>query len=179
MGTEVIEKLIEQYGDEIYRFCRRLTPNRADAEDLYQDTFVSALQMTGRLAGGDSVDSVRRNRNFLMGIAANHWKNRSRKRRREAYQVSVELMEENGVSPQSGQNVEEELQRKVMFERLVAHIGQMPDKLKVVVCMYYTAQMRTRDIAAALHIPHGTVKSRLYQARTYLKKKMEAEGYEI
>lgn len=179
MGTEVVEKLIEQYGDEIYRFCRRLTLNQADAEDLYQDTFVTALQMTGRLAGGDNVDSVRKNRNFLMGIAANHWKNQLRKKRREACAVSVEFMEENGVSAQSSQNVEGELERKVMFERLALHIRQMPDKLKVVVCMYYTVQMRTRDIAEALHIPHGTVKSRLYQARIYLKKKMEAEGYEI
>ncbi len=179
MGTEVIEKLIEQYGDEIYRFCRRLTQNRADAEDLYQDTFVTAMQMTERLAGGDSADSVRKNRNFLMGIAANHWKNRSRRRKREGNPVSVEFMEENGVSPSSGQNVEEELERKMMCERLAEHIGQMPDKLKVVVCMYYTVQMKTRDIAAALHIPHGTVKNRLYQARLYLKKKMEAEGFEI
>ncbi len=56
---------------------------------------------------------------------------------------------------------------------------KLNDKLRIPLYMYYTAGMSNEDIAAALKIPQGTVKSRLYKARKILKSTLEeAEIYE-
>ena len=47
-----------------------------------------------------------------------------------------------------------------------------------VIEMRYYQKMSIEEIAAVLHIPKGTVKSRLHAARTIIKKKMEDYGYE-
>ena len=44
--------------------------------------------------------------------------------------------------------------------------------------MFYFADMTVADIASALHIPSGTVKSRLSRSRSLIKKELEEKGYE-
>lgn len=44
--------------------------------------------------------------------------------------------------------------------------------------MYYSAEMSLEEIADALNIPKGTIKSRLHIARTIIGKKLEEHGYE-
>ena len=58
-------------------------------------------------------------------------------------------------------------------------IGKLPEKLKLVIDMHYFGEMTIEDIASVLHIPKGTVKSRLFLARKQLQKEMEEMGYEI
>lgn len=44
MDAREIEKCIDDFGADIYRFCLKLCADRADAEDLYQQTFLKALE---------------------------------------------------------------------------------------------------------------------------------------
>lgn len=44
MDAREIEICIDQFGTDIYRFCRKLCATRTDAEDLYQQTFLKALE---------------------------------------------------------------------------------------------------------------------------------------
>lgn len=90
MSSQEMEQIIQEYGDDIYRFCFHLTGSREEADDLYQDTFVKAIQIGHRLDRGGNIKS------FLMGISVNLWKNRTKKdkRRRELIpQVSYESAE--------------------------------------------------------------------------------------
>ena len=52
-------------------------------------------------------------------------------------------------------------------------VDTLPDKLKSVVLLYYMEDFSLAEIAETAGIPEGTVKSRLYQARRILKKKLE------
>ena len=65
------------------------------------------------------------------------------------------------------------------MHKLNVHINALPEKLKIVTCMYYTGEMKVEEIAHALHLPKGTIKSRLHLARTQLKKGLEEDGYEV
>lgn len=56
-----------------------------------------------------------------------------------------------------------------------AAADRLGDKLKLPLYMYYTAEMSVDEIASALRIPPGTVKSRLFQARKAMKKTLEVE----
>lgn len=183
---DALQQLIEVYGDDLYRFCCRLTMDRTDADDLYQDTFLTALEQRTRLMTGQEPDSGqtgynRKNRNFLMGIASNLWRNQWRKKKRERKNISLERAEEQNLwLPDSGsRNMESDLEYREIQQRLTFHIDALPEKLKPVIYLFYAAGMSVEEIANILHIPRGTVKSRLHLARTRLKKSLEADGYEI
>lgn len=45
MDAREIEKCIDVFGTDIYRFCLKLCMDKTDAEDLYQQTFLKALEM--------------------------------------------------------------------------------------------------------------------------------------
>ena len=55
---------------------------------------------------------------------------------------------------------------------------KLPTKLRLPLYMYYTAELSLKEISAVLHIPVGTVKSRLWRAKHILKKEREVHGYE-
>lgn len=63
MSSQEMEQIIQEYGDDVYRFCFHLTGSREEADDLYQDTFVKAIQIGHRLDRGGNI------RSFLMGIS--------------------------------------------------------------------------------------------------------------
>ncbi len=179
---DAAQLLIDTVGDDVYHFCCRLTRNRMDADDLYQDTFLKALEKQSRLEtvyDMGQTESIRRNRNFLMGIAANLWKNQWRKKKREQKHVSIEDTEFFELPSSDEEDMQIRLERKEIQQRLTVHIRALPEKLKMVVYLFYAAEMRTEEIAETLHIPKGTVKSRLYLARARLKDNLEADGYEI
>ena len=179
---DAVQLLIDTVGDDVYRFCCRLTRNRIDADDLYQDTFLKALEQRGRLedvSGREQTESIRRNRNFLMGIAANLWKNQWRKKKREQKHISIEDTEFFDLPSSDEEDLQVRIERKEIQQRLTLHIRTLPEKLKMVVYLFYAAEMRTEEIAETLHIPQGTVKSRLHLARAKLKDSLEADGYEI
>lgn len=181
MGN-TMQMLLDTVGDDVYRFCCRLTRNRMDADDLYQDTFLKALEQQWRLesvSDRDQTGAIRRNRNFLMGIAANLWKNQWRKKKKERKNLSLERDEFFSIPLSDGNDMLADLERKEIQSRLTMHIRALPDKLKTVIYLYYAAEMQTEEIADTLHIPQGTVKSRLYLARKKLKNSLEGDGYEI
>lgn len=180
--TDTIQLLLDAVGNDLYRFCCRLTRNRMDADDLYQDTFLRALEQQRRLdpvSDREQTEAIRRNRNFLMGIAVNLWRNQWRKKKKEQKNLSMESDEFLEISLSDEDDIQMNLERKELQARLTMHIRNLPEKLKTVIYLYYAAEMQTEEIADALHIPRGTVKSRLYLARRKLKNSLEGDGYEI
>ena len=49
MTIEEIEQSIASYGEDVFRFCCYLTGNRSSAEDLYQDTFLKAVELNEKI----------------------------------------------------------------------------------------------------------------------------------
>lgn len=58
-------------------------------------------------------------------------------------------------------------------EEYATLLHQLPDKLRAVVTLRYSSDMSTAEIAETLHIPAGTVKSRLHKALKLLRRDME------
>lgn len=69
-----LEQFITEYGREIYSFCVSLCGSRQEADDLYQDTFLTALEKI------DRIDIAGNIRSYLLSVAVRLWKNRRRKR---------------------------------------------------------------------------------------------------
>lgn len=170
MTTDEMKRLIEQYMNQIYQFCCYLTGNRQEAEDLCQDTFVTFVEKRKNVLFKEE----RENKNYLLGIAANHWKNQRRKMWRRA-EVNEQLEEEQWNWICSEHNIEKELLEVERKQALQKAIGTLPDSQRLVIQMMYSGDMTANEIATTLHISQNTVKSRLRLAKEKLRKSQNTQ----
>ena len=170
-----LEQFITEYGREIYSFCVSLCGSRQEADDLYQDTFLTALEKI------DRIDIAGNIRSYLLSVAVRMWKNRRRKRawrrriaqeqelnEQTADRITVEEMQDVSVLPE---------ERILEEERLTAvrrAVSRLPDRLRVPVLLYYMEERQIMAISEILRLPEGTVKSRLHQARKRLERELES-----
>lgn len=76
VNAREIETCIDVFGTDIYRFCRKLCADKADAEDLYQQTFLKALETEWRLDWENNPKAL------FFSLAHNLWKSGRRKQAR-------------------------------------------------------------------------------------------------
>lgn len=65
-------------------------------------------------------------------------------------------------------------------ERIVVQqvVARLPEKYRIPVYLFYSAELSIQEIAKVLQIPAGTVKSRMNKAKHVLKEELEALGYD-
>ena len=172
MTYEELHDVVLQHGKIIYSFCRHLTTNPADADDLYQETFLKAAELCHK------IDSSQNPKAFLIRIAASLWKNQLRKEKgRQKILPRTPLESENEVI--SLEKLPETLLIQQEETQLLLRCAEgLPAKLRLPLYMYYTAELSLKEISAILHIPVGTVKSRLWRANHALKHELEVHGHE-
>ena len=170
-----LEQFITEYGREIYSFCVSLCGSRQEADDLYQDTFLTALEKI------DRIDIAGNIRSYLLSVAVRMWKNRRRKRawrRRIAQEQELNEQTADRITAEEMQDVSVLPEERILEEeRLTAvrrAVSRLPDRLRVPVLLYYMEERQIREISEILHLPEGTVKSRLHQARKRLERELES-----
>lgn len=175
MTVDELKNCIERDGTSLYSFCYYLTGNRPDADDLYQDTFLTALSHLSR------IDTAQNPKGYLLSVSVRLWKNQCRKLRRRqelAPVVSLEDQTEAAQIPDMGQLPEEaalDTERSTLLWTLVQ---QLDDRYRIPLLLTYASGMQQDEIASCLHIPKGTVKSRLFKARNLLRDRLEAAEYD-
>lgn len=166
-----LEQLIAEYGGDIYSFCCCLTGSRQEADDLYQETFLRAVEKKNIL------DAAGNPKSYLLSVAARLWKNQRRKAawRKRIADVEPAGMEQagNAVEGIEENSPERQLVREEARMAVRNAVDMLPDKMKVTVLLYYMEERSVEQIADILGIPRGTVKSRLHQARKILEKELE------
>lgn len=177
MTITELEQCVDDYGKDIYSFCRQITGSIQEGEELYQDTFLKAVELLSRI----SIDQ--NPKSFLLSIAVRLWKNKRRKfawRQRIAGMESLdEKAEKTELSYYAGNRMpEEEILAREKNTLVRRYMMEIPEKYRIVVYLYYSAELSVKEIADCLKLPEGTVKSRLHKARTMIKERLEADGYE-
>lgn len=165
--ANVISRLTDEYGPGLNRLCRSLAYSREEAEDLFQDTLVKVLERPDRLENARQPDK------FLYAVALRQWQTRQRKfaRRRRAAPMEPldDAMPEPSPGPEEDTIVREEL------ARVRALADALPDKLRAPVALYYGMELSVAEIGALLHLPAGTIKSRLHRARAMIKEALRRD----
>ncbi len=176
MIYEEFERLVKDVGPEVYSFCLQLSRNREEAEELYQETMLAAVERQ------EKIDACGNPGSYLLGISIGLWKNFRRKKARRGRILPESPLEEQleqVYMAEGAQSPEEEIvagEEAALVRRAVAGL---PEKYRIPVYLYYSRELSVEEIAGAMHIPKGTVKSRLHKARCMIKECVEAEGYEI
>lgn len=142
MDRAQLEQCIEDYGKDIYAFCSRMAVNRQEAEELYQDTFLKAVELDSK------IDYENNPKSYLASIAMRLWKNRKRKyawRQRIAAMkqfIDEEALKDGDDETDVQENpVEEswlEKERKIQVREAVAALDE---KYRILVYLYYTMQL--------------------------------------
>lgn len=171
MDTTDLSDLVKLHGNAIYGFCYKLAKNKTDTDDLYQETFLKAMELCYK------IDKDKNPKGFLISISIGLWKNNRNKYTRRQRIAPTEELNEN---VNNGYIFEESTPEDIFISNelhlmIQNAVDTLNDKLKIPLYMYYTAEMSNDDIASSLKIPQGTVKSRLYKARKTLKNILELE----
>lgn len=115
---------------------------------------------------------------WLYGLATNLMLKRWRGERREARAVArLEAASRNGGSPEDDENVER-MTATVARARLLAALAELPEGDRDVVVLVAWEELTYEEVATALDIPVGTVRSRLNRARTRLRELLPEIGNE-
>lgn len=169
MDYDGLEACVHMYGKDIYSFCLQLTENRMEAEDLYQDTFLKVMEKE------DCLDFERNPKSYLLAISIRLWKNQKRKQLWRRHITGTEVsFEELMVEPFSdAETVENQIISKTEKQLVQKAVSVLPYKYQMPVVLFYMERLKIAEIADVLKLPQGTVKSRLYKAKTILAKKLE------
>lgn len=153
------EDMVDAYGDPVYQLCRSLAYSKADADDLFQETFLKTF--------GQMVKARKNPRGFLFTTALYTWKSWKRKYARRNRLAPVQPLDETVAG---SDDMEDNLIAREEARIVRELVDDLPEKFKIPVILYYTIEMSVPDISTALKLPIGTVKSRLYKARKLIEK---------
>ena len=143
--------LIQRYQNSLFHFIYRLVLNQADAEDLFQESWLRVIRYR------DTYNSEKKFSTWLFQIALNC--TRSFMKQKKA-SISIENVAINAIDP------DHTLEKKEMAHKLTQ---QLPLHQREPLILKFFHGKKEREIADILAIPIGTVKSRLHKALQHLK----------
>lgn len=163
--------LYDRYKDEMFRTACFIAGNRTDAEDLVQQAFVATAERIEKIQDGAKIRAF-----LLKTLTHAAWK-QSKKKRRE---TPVDTFFEDAATQGSALDA---ILVDEAYRALYAAMGELDEKRKTVIVLYYYNELSVRQIAAVTGTLEGTVKSRLHSARQqmkqYLQTKENAKGERI
>lgn len=178
MNHEEFERFVLWFGKDILRFCRMTAGDTEAGDELYQDTMLKLLEKQATLDLGQNTKS------YALSIAIFLWKNRKKKyavRQRLVPTKSIEEITDDAYLVKEGELTETPegiALKQDDTERIQGIVAALPEKYRLPIYLYYSADLKVSEIAKVLHETEGTVKSRMRKAKRILKEKLEALGYD-
>ena len=160
--THAYEELVHAYQGIAFRTAYVIARNAADAEDAAQDAFVKAWRALGRFREGAPF------RPWLLQIVANEARNRRRSAGRRAHLALRAATEQP--SGDAAPSPEASLLSTEVRETLLAAVNELPDDQRNVIALRFFVGLSEAEVAAALGVPEGTVKSRSARALERLRE---------
>ena len=159
----MIDQYIQQYGRRLYGLCRSLCADPFDADDLYQETWLRAVKYLSQYDPGREFEP------WLTRICVNTYRSTLRRLAKSPL-LSFSNTEEKDRLLSSIPAPE-----KPDYSPLYEAVGKLPEKLRLVVILFYFRGEDLASTAQILKIPVGTAKSRLNKARKQLKEALTNE----
>ncbi len=167
------ERLVEQNNRRIFNLCYRFTGSRDEAEDLTQEVFIKMYRTLSsydvqRGAFTTWVTTVTRN------LLVDHFRKRKMDRMTDSLDAGsgpeeeglslAEKLADGGVAP------DRHVGRRETQELVQQALGKLSPELREAVILRDLQDMDYKEIARALNVPEGTVKSRINRGRTELAR---------
>jgi RNA polymerase sigma-70 factor (ECF subfamily) len=169
---QAFNEVVRAHGDKVFSLVYRMIGNRAEAEDLAQEVFVTVFKTVDGFRGESKFST------WLLRIAANHCKNRIKylsRRRTEGASVddmTDEKMADTGRAPMHGHiDAPDVLLEAAELERLMQQaIGTLDEDHRLLIVLRDVEELSYEEIGEVSGLPEGTIKSRLHRARMSIKE---------
>jgi RNA polymerase sigma-70 factor (ECF subfamily) len=170
------EDLVREHQAMVFRTLLRLTGSREHLEDLAQEVFLRLYRALPSFRGEALVTT------YLYRIAVNVAQDEWKRRRRDAESLVSISDETSGWEdrlPHPGRNAEELLEEREFRELVEGQLKRLSQVERAVLVLYHQEERTYEQIALALGLPIGTVRTHLHRGRKKLREGIElarAEG---
>ncbi|MBS0208607.1 MAG: sigma-70 family RNA polymerase sigma factor [Planctomycetes bacterium] len=153
-----IRALVDRYQQQVFGLCLRMLRNSHDAEDVAQETFLRAVRSLDRW------DPDREFLPWLMTIAANRCRTAlaARPKRGTTLDEPEQLVDRSADPHAAGQ----------LSEEVGQALGQMRDEYRQALLLFHQADLSYVEIAQALDVPVGTVRTWVHRGRRELADRL-------
>jgi len=169
--SELFELLITKYQQQLFSTLVNITKDYSMAEEFLQDAFVKAYEKLHTLKNKDQFYA------WIKRIAINnafmYFEKNKRKVDMETDDNETDSFFER-ISDFS--NPEEDLLTEELKKYVRIFVDALPNKLRTVIILREVEDYSYEEIAEILNIPIGTVRSRLFNARQFIKQRLIKQG---
>jgi RNA polymerase sigma-70 factor, ECF subfamily len=159
------EVLVERFERPLYRFFFCHSRDHHAAEELTAETFAQLVHSIRQIRGG-----CEQLRAYVFATARHVQQRRWRERKKKALPLDeASAIGDPRASP------DDAIAQREEREQLLDAIGQLAEQERSVVLLRYVEQLPIDEIAAALEMPAGTVKSHLHRSKEKLKRLLTAK----
>jgi RNA polymerase sigma-70 factor, ECF subfamily len=157
-------ELVDTYKGMVFAIVSRSTPERHDVEDLAQDVFVRVHRGLRSFRGDARLST------WICRIAMNVCADA---RQRTPKEVSLDTAPAGASPPPGAVVVDPSFADLEIRDRVAKAMARVSERSRLVVTMYYFAGRSYEEIAEALQVPLGTVKTHLHRAKQELREILE------
>jgi len=157
-----IETLVRQYETSVYRLALSITNDEADAHEITQETFITALKSLRNYQERSSFKA------WLYTLAVNHSRGRLRKRKILG-RLRATLTGIFQIETQKLPSPEDDAIQNEKEEAIWNSLNKLDERHRIVMVLRYFHELSVTEIAEILSISEGTVHSRLHNAREKLR----------
>jgi RNA polymerase sigma-70 factor (ECF subfamily) len=150
------EQLIRVYGRRLYAVAYALVQDRAEAEDIVQETFLKLHH--GRMRDADKVTA------WLMTVTRNAARDWLRRRRPQAPEETFHALADDGARPGA------ELERREYQQRLTRALRTLPEEHRTALTLRYLEGLDYRAIATTMGVTDGALRGMLGRALGTLRR---------
>jgi RNA polymerase sigma-70 factor (ECF subfamily) len=159
------EGIALQYMDSLYGMALGMTRDKADAEDLVQDTYLRAYRFFDRFERGTNF------RAWLFTILRNTYINRYRSESRAPKMLDISEIQMSNLAI-AEPTPEEHIFGDLLDDCITNAMDSLPEDYRVAVTLSDLGELSYKEIADMLQIPIGTVMSRLHRGRKLLRGRL-------
>lgn len=159
------------YQERVFRMLLRMLGDRAEAEDLAQEVFISIFKAIEGFRGDSQLST------WVYRVASNHCRNRIKylnRRRRQVTEGYDDQSDEGGIQVQERPNPPDRLLEARQTEHVLqAGLLSLDDEQRELIVLREVEHLSYEEIMAITGLPEGTVKSRLHRARAGLREYLQ------
>ncbi|MBT8208081.1 MAG: RNA polymerase sigma factor [Acidimicrobiia bacterium] len=169
-----LQRLVDEYGGQLYSLSLRFCGDRTEAEDLVQEVFLQAFRAWSTFEGRSSPKT------WLYTIAARACQRMHRKRAGEPERIgSIDELLPFGdplvaAIPDELDDVVQTQIRTEAREQLEAAITSLPDEFRVPLILKEIVGFTVPEVAQILGVAEGTIRSRVHRARLKLRARIDS-----
>lgn len=170
-GLVDFDQVYERFRLPVWRLARRLTNTEEEALDTTQEIFLRVWRGLPGFRGEAKLST------WVFQIAWNYLRAHRRKMGRTLQIMSEDVNSTRALvasARDSAPDPERRARATELLDRVEVALGQLPEHYRVVVWLRDGEDLSYQEIADALDVPIGTVRSRLARARATLKEMVES-----